>query len=841
MLEEFEKTYMALEKEIELHFDRNSAAFTINYDTIRLLSMLNENKSGRNLIPNLSMGELGLCADKWIGYTNSKIVVSILDKIESISGEEIRCENFLDADINEDFDSIILFPPFGQRTAHGRSEVAYIEKSLRLLALGGRLIALVPQNITTAPAFKALREKIIGEYALKGVISVKRIGSATSTERSVLLIENNSQEEKIYMSLGDENVETIYEKFKNGSGGFFVNSDDVYDRIDANYFDPKYKEVRELIQNRDTVRLGEIADVFSGIMIPSQERKDSGDYLIIKPQYVFDGKVHLGNYRKVFCSKELVDSERRGPNCILKNGDVVISTVGKINWAVYTGDNDFAVVNQNVAVIRGKQDTAEWLKLFFSSRTGINYLESQLKFFSHCGTFRHISIRRLVEMAVPDIKMMKIADNMKKAIDLEAKVAALFKDIGWDVRENYGSGRFRYDLALLFNGKLKGVVEIKAYKGDKIKNNHQFVIQLESIKQNVGGASVYLFVDNDIYEYIDGSLEQLAELPRPEKRKAERKKISTEKVHTKELLQIEQSSPEETSLTDRLLLEMATRGDEIMATLSRIEGKVDSISKKIEALSKQISGYQSLIDKQLDMAISPEEEERIIHAFSEECTERIIGEVDAKGANREYNTELQKLILSFGDAAWNKMEESSRTFLVSSKVIFNNLIGLQDIVDYSGVCLLVTKALEVEMGKRFCKNFLAFLKDRYPGRANYVQFPTVLLDRYGKPIKPKHFTLGSVAYVLCYLKANDITKEQEENNKAKLMEYSKVKLFTSKSDDEIMDILSDYAESVEEVKNDYRNPSAHTNELRRVDAEQCFALVLDVEKLLKRMLDSFDE
>lgn len=199
------------------------------------------------------------------------------------------------------------------------------------------------------------------------------------------------------------------------------------------------------------------------------------------------------------------------------------------------------------------------------------------------------------------------------------------------------------------------------------------------------------------------------------------------------------------------------------------------------------------------------------------------------------------MILSFGESAWGKMEESSKTFLVSSKVIFNHLIGLQDMVDYSGVCLLVTKALEVEIGKRFCKNFLTYLKQKYPGKANYSQFPTVLLDRYGKPIKLKHFTLGSVAYVLCYLEANDITEEQSENNKTKLLEYSKEKLFSGKSDDEIKSIVSDYAESVEEVKNDYRNPSAHTNELRKVDAEQCFALVLDVEKLMKRMLDSFDE
>lgn len=36
------------------------------------------------------------------------------------------------------------------------------------------------------------------------------------------------------------------------------------------------------------------------------------------------------------------------------------------------------------------------------------------------------------------------------------------------------------------------------------------------------------------------------------------------------------------------------------------------------------------------------------------------------------------------------------------------------------------------------------------------------------------------------------------------------------------------------------NPSARTGKLTEVNAKDCFDIVLDVEKLLKRMLDSFD-
>lgn len=106
------------------------------------------------------------------------------------------------------------------------------------------------------------------------------------------------------------------------------------------------------------------------------------------------------------------------------------------------------------------------------------------------------------------------------------------------------------------------------------------------------------------------------------------------------------------------------------------------------------------------------------------------------------------------------------------------------------------------MNKRFCRNFLLYLKIKYPGKANYSQYPAALLDRYGKPAKPKHFTLGNVAYVLCYLEDPSLSEEEKHNNRAKLMEYVKERLLSKLSNEEI--------------------------------AEECFNLVLDVEKMLKK-------
>lgn len=52
--------------------------------------------------------------------------------------------------------------------------------------------------------------------------------------------------------------------------------------------------------------------------------------------------------------------------------------------------------------------------------------------------------------------------------------------------------------------------------------------------------------------------------------------------------------------------------------------------------------------------------------------------------------------------------------------------------------------------------------------------------------------------------------------------------------------LNEFASQVETIKEEYRNPASHTNELKFTKAQECLDLIIDVEKLLKKMLDTFD-
>ena len=275
----------------------------------------------------------------------------------------------------------------------------------------------------------------------------------------------------------------------------------------------------------------------------------------------------------------------------------------------------------------------------------------------------------------------------------------------------------------------------------------------------------------------------------------------------------------------------------INARTERTEQTVNEISKQIKLLSNQITAYQSLVQRQLLHSETKDEEDRIIQAFTEECIPRIVDNIKSCNAERAFDLETKKLIISLGESAWNKMDESSRTFLISSKVMYNNLILLDDAMDYSGVCLLITKALEVELKKRFFGGFLEYLDKTY--NRDYSVYHTVLLHQK-TPKRDEQITLGAMTYLLCLFERTKDTSAQRENNRHKLIEYSKACLFSTLKDDEIDLLLTDYARKIESIKETFRNPAAHTGQIKRTTAEECFNLIVDVEKLLKRMLDSFD-
>ena len=158
----------------------------------------------------------------------------------------------------------------------------------------------------------------------------------------------------------------------------------------------------------------------------------------------------------------------------------------------------------------------------------------------------------------------------------------------------------------------------------------------------------------------------------------------------------------------------------------------------------------------------------------------------------------------------------------------------------------VTKALELELKKRFFDDFLQYLDSSDYDFPEYHSF----LCNYSKK-KKKYFvigererTLGRIPHVLGSSKrSKDVDSEIRDNNISKLVEYSKDALFLEDNhdDDEIEAMLRGYGSEINRITDKYRNTAAHVDSIEQTKAKKCLNYVIDVEHFLIDMLDSFDK
>lgn len=289
---------------------------------------------------------------------------------------------------------------------------------------------------------------------------------------------------------------------------------------------------------------------------------------------------------------------------------------------------------------------------------------------------------------------------------------------------------------------------------------------------------------------------------------------------------------------EEILNNLNKQNEEIKNILEKLNETVEGMDEKLDNILNQLSHVQSHTEKLIKTAVTEEEIDRIIQVHTTQCVENIMEYQNNMVKDENYYVEKENLIKSFGLDSWKKLSNDSKTFLITSKFMYNHLSKLNENFDYSGICVLTTKALEVEIFKRFFTDFLTYLDDKF--NRDYSKYHTALLHRNTKPLFPERFTMGNIAFVLCYKENWTDTENEKVNNKIILLEYCKDHIFSNYSDNEILSTLNYYGEKIEFIKDKYRNPSAHRNQIKRVDAEECIDLIIDVEKLLKQMIDSFD-
>ncbi|MBU3169906.1 hypothetical protein [Clostridium estertheticum] len=283
---------------------------------------------------------------------------------------------------------------------------------------------------------------------------------------------------------------------------------------------------------------------------------------------------------------------------------------------------------------------------------------------------------------------------------------------------------------------------------------------------------------------------------------------------------------------------------EMNERFDRVEDKLNDIQSMLKEMSGLLVEYQYDIGVRLSKVENDEDEyERIMSDFSDTVANKILKKVSLSDSNENYKCEETILKLTFGDS-WDKLSNSSKNFLVTAKVIFRYMVSLENVLDYSGVCILVTKALEEEVHKKFYRQFCTYLKSKFSLETEYTKWHTSLYKTYNSGahvlIPEYDFTLGSVIYI-CYKRPRGgIADSMYDVNKQRVLEFGKDELFIEGlSNKEIREALREIGDNIDRIRNRYRNPSAHTNELKYCDAKNCFEEVVDIEKILIHMLVKF--
>jgi hypothetical protein len=181
----------------------------------------------------------------------------------------------------------------------------------------------------------------------------------------------------------------------------------------------------------------------------------------------------------------------------------------------------------------------------------------------------------------------------------------------------------------------------------------------------------------------------------------------------------------------------------------------------------------------------------------------------------DYKEKLKKLFNNYG-LLWDKLQDKSKTYLITAEILFSQLLNYGDEIDYSSVVLMWMKSLELELKKYF-----------YTDLTEYLRLSDCKIDMYPQGLKD-YFALGKLTYIL---KKNEYDKCRIylDDYFLQISSYHKI--------EEIKNYLAILNRDVQVLTKQYRNKASHTGGLTLTDAIECYQMLIYIEKVFIRFLE----
>ena len=203
-----------------------------------------------------------------------------------------------------------------------------------------------------------------------------------------------------------------------------------------------------------------------------------------------------------------------------------------------------------------------------------------------------------------------------------------------------------------------------------------------------------------------------------------------------------------------------------------------------------------------------------------------------KKADSKY---VNKLKSSVGKKTFLKLSSQSITWLVSALMAYDSMKDYDRMVDFSGVCVQIGKACEYELKKRIFTGYMAYEKKKY-GEPQYLKkipnacFSTNDTTEESQLLTEDQVTLGKLKYIMGL---DDNGRIASQKIWHEFREYAEAELLVNPASS--YNVIKSQMPVIARIRDEYRNPSAHAQEVTVVDAQECIQYVITVQKKLSEL------
>lgn len=276
----------------------------------------------------------------------------------------------------------------------------------------------------------------------------------------------------------------------------------------------------------------------------------------------------------------------------------------------------------------------------------------------------------------------------------------------------------------------------------------------------------------------------------------------------------------------------------ILDIMGKIEQKLDVQGYTIEGISQEVEGLQTYkkrmeekidnIEKKLsEFLVSFDDLKLETREFEEKITL-----MNMKLGRIEQNIDLEELedyyLLSQSNYCnWDMLDELTRKFIPMAEYLFSKLQKLSG-ADYSPVILELCRALENEFLLKVFKKYTLDLISRqgrnmdvFLVRDSGNKKTMIFAKAVKKAVRTNNpeYTLGQMNTILSLLKRRNVL------NTSPLLQDFNTYISSEYDSGNLLDDA--YIDKVNQIVNDYRNPSAHPEYMDFEKAQECKAIMPD--------------